>query len=213
MSRLIQFKAGDTTAITKNFKRSEFQCKCGCADQKIDETLVNKLQIIRTLYDTPITVTSGYRCASHNAAVGGTANSKHTLGIAADVKAAKLNPVALGIIASSICKGVGIYWYDGAAFVHVDARDGKATWLCTAAGKYNYTSAEPFILPTVKKGSRGAIKKSAIMMLQRLLGLTVDGKFGDKTEQAVKEAQAKHGLTVDGIVGEATWKAISGVPE
>lgn len=33
----------------------------------------------------------------------------------------------------------------------------------------------------------------------------VDGKFGKKTEEAVKRFQAEHGLVVDGIVGVKTW--------
>ena len=33
----------------------------------------------------------------------------------------------------------------------------------------------------------------------------VDGKFGKKTEEAIKRFQAEHGLVVDGIVGVKTW--------
>lgn len=33
----------------------------------------------------------------------------------------------------------------------------------------------------------------------------VDGKFGKKTEEAVKRFQSEHGLVVDGIVGVKTW--------
>jgi len=47
-------------------------------------------------------------------------------------------------------------------------------------------------------------------------GLDVDGKFGTKTENAVKAFQQSHWLTADGIVGEKTWvalKADSGVSE
>ena len=86
MSTLITFKAGDKTPITKNFTRNEFQCSCGCSAQIVDEMLVQKLQTIRTVYDTPLKITSGYRCVKHNAAVGGAKSSKHLYGIAADVK-------------------------------------------------------------------------------------------------------------------------------
>lgn len=41
-------------------------------------------------------------------------------------------------------------------------------------------------------------------------GLTVDGKLGPQTRQAVKNFQRSHGLTVDGIVGPATEAALKG---
>ena len=39
-------------------------------------------------------------------------------------------------------------------------------------------------------------------------GLTIDGQYGPKSEQAAKDLQAHLGLTVDGIVGDNTWSAI-----
>ena len=44
-----------------------------------------------------------------------------------------------------------------------------------------------------------------VKKLQQLLGVDVIGKFGPKTEAAVKGWQAAHGLTPDGVVGDATW--------
>ena len=44
------------------------------------------LQPIRDKYGKPITVTSGYRCPSVNRMVGGSANSQHVKGQAADIK-------------------------------------------------------------------------------------------------------------------------------
>ena len=57
----------------------------------------------------------------------------------------------------------------------------------------------------LKKGSTGEY----VMQLQDALGLTADGKFGPKTEAAVKEYQKANGLKPDGIVGAKTWKDIS----
>jgi len=39
-------------------------------------------------------------------------------------------------------------------------------------------------------------------------GLTIDGQYGPKSEQAAKDLQTHLGLTVDGIVGDNTWSAI-----
>ena len=38
--------------------------------------------------------------------------------------------------------------------------------------------------------------------------LSIDGKFGPQTAQAVKDFQMKHGLTQDGVVGPATWSKL-----
>ena len=66
------------------------------------------------------------------------------------------------------------------------------------------------ILPTIRRGCTGDANRTATKMLQRLLGLTPDGIFGEGTENALLKAQEAHGLTVDGICGPASWKAISG---
>lgn len=43
--------------------------------------------------------------------------------------------------------------------------------------------------------------------------LQVDGKFGSKTQAAVKDYQKKQGLSVDGIVGNNTWGALYSTKE
>ena len=53
----------------------------------------------------------------------------------------------------------------------------------------------------LKLGSEGEDVKK----LQAKLGVEVIGKFGPKTEAAVKAWQSAHGLTADGIVGDGTW--------
>lgn len=56
----------------------------------------------------------------------------------------------------------------------------------------------------LKKGSKG----EEVKKIQQKLGLSADGDFGQKTEDAIKAFQTKHGLTADGIVGEATLKKL-----
>lgn len=76
--------------------------------------------------------------------------------------------------------------------------------------KVNYIDAEAKMdHPTLRKGDSGP----DVVYLQTLLcdvgeTLTADGKFGSKTEQAVKDFQRLYRLTVDGVVGPKTWDAL-----
>jgi putative chitinase len=58
----------------------------------------------------------------------------------------------------------------------------------------------------LKVGSEGADVKK----LQEKLGVETIGKFGPKTEAAVKAWQKANGLKDDGIVGPATWAKLFG---
>lgn len=48
-------------------------------------------------------------------------------------------------------------------------------------------------------------------IVQRAVGVTVDGKFGNNTKNAVINFQKSHGLSPDGCVGLETWKRILGI--
>jgi putative chitinase len=58
----------------------------------------------------------------------------------------------------------------------------------------------------LKLGSEGEDVKK----LQTKLGIEAIGKFGPKTDAAVKAWQSSHGLTADGIVGDGTWSKMFG---
>ena len=77
----------DTTQLTAHFNAKEFRCKCGKShDTLISEELLQKLEKLYTALDcSKIIVNSGYRCANHDKAVGGSGSGQHTKGTAADV--------------------------------------------------------------------------------------------------------------------------------
>lgn len=81
----------DKTQISKNFKVSEFRCKCGKVHStKISSELINMLQkmtdIVKADY---VTISSGYRCATHDRNVGGSGSGPHCGGYAADCQFVK----------------------------------------------------------------------------------------------------------------------------
>ena len=81
------YNAGDTSKLSEHFRASEFRCKCGRAHVfSVDTELVEKLEQLRSALEcSSITVSSGFRCVSHDKAVGGTGSGQHTLGKAADI--------------------------------------------------------------------------------------------------------------------------------
>jgi len=53
----------------------------------------------------------------------------------------------------------------------------------------------------LKRGLAG----EPVKLLQRKLGIEVDGRFGAKTEEALKAYQQKNGLAADGVAGPDTF--------
>ena len=56
-------------------------------------------------------------------------------------------------------------------------------------------------MPMLKKGLAGA----PVKILQRKLGVDVDGQFGPATDKALRAYQKANGLSVDGIAGPDTF--------
>jgi len=71
--------------LTENFTEKEFECP-DCQKQIMDSMFMWRLQEARTLAGIPFRINSGWRCKAHNEAVGGTPNSSHLKGLAADIR-------------------------------------------------------------------------------------------------------------------------------
>lgn len=85
----------------KNFKYSEFKCKCGgryCNGYPVPFSyeLAKNLQNIRSHFGKPLTITSPLRCETWNSKQGGVKNSKHKIGWACDfyIKGVSYNTLA-----------------------------------------------------------------------------------------------------------------------
>ena len=76
--------SGDFWDGVKYFQKKEFACKCGCGASEVEEKLVKTADKVREYFGKPMTVSSGRRCSTHNAKVGGVSNSRHLSGKAMD---------------------------------------------------------------------------------------------------------------------------------
>ena len=65
--------------------------------------------------------------------------------------------------------------------------------------------------PVLRKGSKGlpVRRLQSRMTAYKYDTGGVDGRFGAKTEKAVKELQEQAALEIDGIVGPATWEVVN----
>ena len=122
-----------TRQLSPSFRVREFGCK-GSDVVLLDEELVVLLQCIREHFGKPLHITSGYRTAAHNAAVGGSKSSQHLLGRAADIRVQGVNVEDVAAYAESLMPdwgGVGRYPVKAGratGWVHVDTRQNKSRW-------------------------------------------------------------------------------------
>ena len=108
----------------------------------------------------------------------------------------------------TVIEAKGTKW--GVVTSKLDHWDETAHWL-----NVEYENGVIYMnMPTLRKGSSGdAVKELQSKLNENGYALTVDGKFGAKTDEAVKDYQTNHGLVSDGIVGAATWDSLLQDPQ
>ena len=215
------YNKADKQKLSTNFRVSEFSChgKGCCSETSVDSKLVEYLQKIRDHFGKPVTINSGYRCATHNKNVGGVSSSYHTKGQAADIKVDGVDPAEVAKYAESIgILGIGLYETskDG-YFVHVDTRTKKSFWYGQGQA-YRSTfggAVETKVtveLSVLKKGAKGEQVKTVQRILDALkydLGkYGVDGDFGNATDKAVRAFQKARNLPETGAVDASTWNEL-----
>ncbi len=114
--------------LSEHFNENEFKCHCGeCELVHPPKELLSVLEDIRSHFNKPVSIMSGYRCNAHNTSVGGARHSKHKLGIAADIIVSETSPNSVHeyLVNKYINKyGIGEYPY----FTHIDVRSNKGRW-------------------------------------------------------------------------------------
>lgn len=126
-----------TRKLSANFTVAEFACKDGSDPVFVDSSLAALLQKIRDHFGRPVVITSGYRTAAHNAAVGGSKSSQHLLGRAADFYVEGVDVAVVAAYAETLLPargGIGRYPKDAkhpkrsTGWVHIDTRAGRSRW-------------------------------------------------------------------------------------
>lgn len=198
------YSKGSNTSLSANLNVSEFACKGSgcCSTVLIDDQLVTYIQKIRDHFGKPITITSGYRCATHNARVGGATGSRHNKGQAADIVVQGVTPKKVAQYAESIgIMGIGLYETSADGhFVHIDTRTSKSFWYGQAQayrstfGTYTPTSSvitSTTTSSTVTSTSSSYSLKNFVKDIQAAFGATVDGVAGPITLSKTQTLSAK----------------------
>lgn len=105
--------------LSENFKVKEFKSRTNTT-VFVDFEIVRILQGIRDYLGVPINVNSGYRTQAHNTSVGGSTNSAHLIGCAADISC-KLPAIEIAKAAYKLYgKGIAIGLHTNENYVHID---------------------------------------------------------------------------------------------
>lgn len=208
-------KKDGAVQITPHFKVREFACHDGTDKVLIDVDGVKKLELMRIWARQSIRISSGYRTPEHNKRIGGSPTSYHTKGQAFDIVITGRTPTEAAKFAQLIGFG-GIEVNRDTNYLHVDTRTKKYFWVHQGGKDItqgSFGGSCTFTMPTatLRRGSTG----NAVRWLQFHLAawgfsISVDGSFGAKTEQAVKDFQRLVGLDVDGHAGTLTKNKLRG---
>jgi hypothetical protein len=112
-------QSGDFWDGIKYFRKDEFACKCGCGASEMKEKLIKTADKVRGHFGKPVTVSSGRRCSTHNARVGGVSNSRHLSGKAMDFCVSGVPSSTVLAYVQKLPEIRYAYAIDG-SFVHID---------------------------------------------------------------------------------------------
>jgi len=103
-----------------NFTAAEFACS-HCGANEVKESLLEKLQVLRTKYGKPMKITSGYRCPKHPIEAKKTAPGAHASGLACDVGVTGGEAHEILKLAFELgFTGIGVQQKGTGRFIHLD---------------------------------------------------------------------------------------------
>lgn len=187
--------------LTKHFKLSEVHChgkKC-CGTTKIDTAVVKLAEKMRVALGVAMTVESGYRCETHNKAVGGANGSGHCKGTALDLTTKNVSRERLAVLAE-LCgvPRIGIYESDNKkCMIHIGTGT-KCHWINTGnylASSHSFLGGE-WAKPTkvTPNSARKYIRfTQGWLYAKGYYNGEIDGSWGKKTQTAVDKFRVANG--------------------
>lgn len=114
--------------LSTHFRVREFACKDGSDPLFISPQLVQLLEQVRTHFNAPVFVNSGYRTPAYNHSIpNASPHSQHLYGRAADIRVCGHAPAQVAAYAETLLPhsgGIGLY----PNFVHLDVSTAKRRW-------------------------------------------------------------------------------------
>lgn len=189
-------------------KSLELNRKMITASEKEEKNLNDQIKTQTLRYTGLVKADEAIR--RNPAGTGGATRTTSTLRIGSRGNAVKELQKKLGIKADGIFGNQtanAVRNYQRSHKLGVDGIVGRQT--LTSLGMYGATTTTKGAVAgattrTLRVGTRGEDVKA----LQRKLGITADGIFGNQTAKAVRSYQSKHGLSADSIAGKNTLTAL-----
>ena len=122
---MITIDKNSNERICYGLTNEEAKCRCNlikCKETRISQKLITAYIKFRGLVGVPLIINSLYRCAVHNASVGGVLNSRHLISEAVDISLKSLSHLDEEEIEHllRLCGFTFILFYK--SFVHADCR-------------------------------------------------------------------------------------------
>lgn len=196
----------------------------------IDSDLIDVLEMVYSHFGADkCIINSGYRSSSCDKAVGGSGYGPHTQGMAADAYYYKNgSPIPSRLVACFLqdIDNSGIGYCCGGNFygTHIDTlsrvwHGDERDYSVTVSDYYSYTGTTKAEVYSESSGSSAPTSdNSDVKNVQKWLGVTVDGIYGNQTKAAlVKKLQITlnilygANLATDGIFGNKTASALPNI--
>lgn len=154
-----------------HFSQAEYACRCGCGENRIDQSLIDADDKFRVALQVPVYISRGVSCFKHNIKEGGAKGSKHLpICLASDKNIFDFDDEFLFTNAVNYYNAVGLYLRPHN--IHSDMRETNLYWFRKViqdadgkwkSGKYEYFNTPEVCLLEYKKFKSEVVSKGFVL--------------------------------------------------